>query len=129
MAMSYCGTPLNMTPQALDNTEYDISGDVWALGIIVYELFCGFPPFTGYSKDNLAYNVRKGNWGVPKNVKMSLSCLDFINKCLQFEPKSRIRANQLLDHPFIKDEISEETLSLKSSVFQDNPFEMLTGAD
>jgi hypothetical protein len=49
---------------------------------MTYEMLVGFAPFTGYSAPNLLQNVKKGDWKIPKNINISLPCLDFLNKCL-----------------------------------------------
>lgn len=90
MAKSYCGTPLNMAPQVLNNEEYGLKADIWSLGTMIYELLVGFPPFTGTSATNLAHNVKKGKYGIPKSLNISMSCLDFIDKCLKAEPSKRM---------------------------------------
>ena len=87
---SYCGTPLNMAPQILNNEEYDLKADIWSLGTLVYEMLVGFPPFTGTDVRNLAQNLNRGNYRIPKSLKVSLTCLNFIDACLKANPHKRI---------------------------------------
>lgn len=42
-----CGTPLNMPPEVLKGQAYNNQVDVWALGVVFFELLTGFTPFTG----------------------------------------------------------------------------------
>ena len=101
---SYCGTPLNMAPQILFGNCYDQKADIWSLGTMVYEMLVGFSPFTGYSASNLAHNIQKGNYGIPKNVSLSMSCLYFINDTLKLEPEKRISHEDLPFHQFLTDD-------------------------
>ena len=39
------GTPLYMSPELVQEMPYDHTADLWSLGIIIYELFTGQPPF------------------------------------------------------------------------------------
>jgi serine/threonine protein kinase len=116
MATSYCGTPLNMAPEIINGRHYDTKVDIWSLGTMIYELLVGFAPFTGVDPYDLANNVNAGNYGVPKNIKLSLKCLDLLHKCLQFEPKKRAGHKELLLHPFLEvDEIDSEKIDLSVS--------------
>ena len=49
MSNSFCGTPEYVSPEMLDGTGHDKTLDWWAVGILIYELLAGIPPF--YSKD------------------------------------------------------------------------------
>jgi len=42
---TYCGTPLYLSPEMLKNSGYDEKIDIWAIGIIAYELKFGSAPF------------------------------------------------------------------------------------
>ena len=90
----------------------------------MFEILMGFTPFTGKSVEDLENTINKGKYGVPKEVKISLNCLDLLNKCLQFKPKKRISHKELLDHPFFNEEKSKEKILLCSSVCNDKPFEI-----
>jgi len=46
---SVCGTPEYMSPEILQETGHDFAADWWSLGIVIYELATGDPPFS--SKD------------------------------------------------------------------------------
>uniref|UniRef100_A0A8C6T8N3 non-specific serine/threonine protein kinase n=1 Tax=Neogobius melanostomus TaxID=47308 RepID=A0A8C6T8N3_9GOBI len=40
-----CGTPTYVAPEILLETGYGVPVDVWALGVLLYIVLCGFPPF------------------------------------------------------------------------------------
>jgi serine/threonine-protein kinase ULK/ATG1 len=77
-----CGTPLYMAPEIIKGQKYNSKVDVWSLGAVFYEMVTGFSPFTGNSKEDLKKNLEKGNYMFPKNIRMSLEGLEFLNCCL-----------------------------------------------
>uniref|UniRef100_A0AAX7T1C9 Doublecortin-like kinase 3 n=1 Tax=Astatotilapia calliptera TaxID=8154 RepID=A0AAX7T1C9_ASTCA len=48
-----CGTPTYVAPEILCETGYGVAVDVWALGVILYILVCGFPPFRSRNRDQV----------------------------------------------------------------------------
>ena len=96
-----CGTPLNMAPEILKGARYDHKVDVWSLGTVFYEMLTGFSPFTGMNKDDLKRNLEKGNYHFPKHLKLSLEGLDFLNNCLQYDPKDRLSWDELMKHSYL----------------------------
>jgi serine/threonine-protein kinase ULK/ATG1 len=115
MTKSYCGTPLNMAPEIMNGKYYNTKVDIWSLGTMMYELLVGFSPFTGIDPHDLADRVNQGDYGVPKNIKLSLKCLEFLHKCLQFDPSKRLSHKDLLLHPFLEEDDESETINLSVS--------------
>ncbi len=72
LAETNCGTPLLMAPEILDGKLYGHKADVWSLGCLFYEMLTGFPPFTGHDIGSLKANLRKGDYQIPKTIRLSI---------------------------------------------------------
>jgi serine/threonine protein kinase len=113
-----CGTPNYVAPEVLLNEGYDASVDMWSIGVILYILLCGFPPFYSENTPELFEQIINGSYDFPSPYwdKVSLSARDLITKLLQVDPKKRFTPDQCLSHPWIKNlttnkEIRTEVIS------------------
>jgi serine/threonine-protein kinase ULK2 len=79
LAKTQCGSPLFMAPEILKGSAYDSKVDVWSLGTMFYEMLTGFAPFTGNNKRELEQAIERGDYWMPKDVKLSLEGLSFLN--------------------------------------------------
>jgi serine/threonine protein kinase len=50
---TYCGTPFYLSPEILKGHKYDEKVDLWAIGILAYELLLGKSPFEIYDYEDL----------------------------------------------------------------------------
>ena len=123
LAYSILGNPLNMDPgilKKLDKNEknkdygYDQKADIWGLGTICYEMLIGKSTFDSESMKELLNKVERGNYFLPSNL--SKEVVSFLNGMIQYEPKKRLNAEQLLNHRFLKRPYSELTkINLKEA--------------
>eukprot|EP01018_Ginkgo_biloba_P025292 Gb_39000 [translate_table: standard] len=100
--LQYRGTPLWMAPEVVKQGEQGPPSDIWSLGCTVVEMATGRPPWTNASHPLVAM-YRIACTDVVPEMPQSLSpqCRDFIDKCLQRDPKQRWSSDQLLKHPFL----------------------------
>lgn len=99
-----CGTPNYVAPEVLLNEGYDSSVDMWSIGVILYILLCGFPPFYSENTPELFEQIINGSYDFPSPYwdKVSSSAKDLVTKLLQVDPKRRFTPEQVLSHPWIK---------------------------
>jgi serine/threonine protein kinase len=64
------GSPLYMSPEQMQSSrDVDARSDIWALGVILYELVTGSPPFTADTMPELVLRVVQGDLPVPVRVR------------------------------------------------------------
>ncbi|XP_010245992.1 PREDICTED: serine/threonine-protein kinase TIO [Nelumbo nucifera] len=99
------GTPLYMAPELVREQPYNHTADLWSLGVILYELFVGQPPFYTNSVYALIRHIIKDPVKYPDN--MSPNFKSFLKGLLNKVPQSRLTWPALLEHPFVKESSDE----------------------
>lgn len=101
-AVTVIGTPGYLPPEVCNNRPYGIKADVWALGVVLYELLALEAPFQGV---NLAALVVKIVTTEPAPVSAKFygeEIRGLITKCLQKKPDSRPSADELMALPVVR---------------------------
>ncbi|KAL6425910.1 hypothetical protein ACFW04_008906 [Cataglyphis niger] len=100
-----CGTPTYVAPEILAETGYGLKIDVWAAGVILYILLCGFPPFVSVEneQEELFERILSGQYEFtsPYWDTVSDSAKQLISNMLQAQPELRFSAEDVLDHPWL----------------------------
>jgi len=105
------GTENYYSPEMYKNEGYDKRIDIWAIGVLLFELLCGYPPF---QSNNLKENIQ--NIKIKWPDKINFLAKDLISKILKYNPEERLTLKEILNHNFIKNIIpnAEEKLILPS---------------
>lgn len=107
-----CGTPTYVAPEIIAETGYGLKVDVWAAGVITYILLCGFPPFR--SENNLQEDLfdqilaGKLEFPAPYWDNITDSAKELISQMLQVNVEARCTAGEILSHPWVSDDASQE---------------------
>ena len=110
LAHSFCGTAEYLSPEMLTGEGHDHTVDWWTLGILLYEMLVGIPPFFNRNKHKMYFMIKEHNVTFPKlekhNIHVSDEAADLINKLLMKKKDLRIGAKggvkEILEHEFFK---------------------------
>eukprot|EP00931_Biecheleriopsis_adriatica_P063636 TRINITY_DN3857_c0_g2_i1.p1 TRINITY_DN3857_c0_g2~~TRINITY_DN3857_c0_g2_i1.p1 ORF type:complete len:489 (-),score=150.85 TRINITY_DN3857_c0_g2_i1:44-1510(-) len=96
------GTPYYVAPQVLAG-KYDHQADMWSLGVIMYVMLCGYPPFYGDTDEEVLEKVRNGQLKFEKSdwKKVSADAQTLIKNLLKMNPTDRFTAQQALNDTWI----------------------------
>ena len=60
-----CGTPGYVAPEVLGGKGYDYQCDFWSIGVILYVLLCGYPPFYEETNEELFDKIKNADFDFP----------------------------------------------------------------
>ena len=117
LMIDHCGTPGYISPEIYKNKGYEgFQCDIWSAGVTLYYMLSGNQPFRAYSIKEMEIKVIKGEFEEIKDISNEAN--DLIKKMLVVDPEKRIKINEILNHPWLKNEDVENRKNLK--LFTDN---------
>jgi calcium-dependent protein kinase len=108
------GSPLYMSPEALQGNVYTAKNDIWSLGVILYEMLHGKAPWACTNEKQLIEEISKGSVSLLKGLSEDLK--DFIRRCLVSEEGKRMSPRELGSHPFVARIVTDAIPALKRAV-------------
>ena len=118
----FVGSSYYIAPEVIKE-KYDESCDVWSIGVVMYIILTGVPPFNGKDEDSILNQVSSGKYDttIDSFVKLSENAKDLIKKLLKFNPKERITARDAINHPWFQ---TKEFLNTYQRINTVNPFDV-----
>ena len=95
------GTLYYMAPEVL-MVDYDEKCDIWSIGVVLFILLSGYPPFDGDEDKEIQKKIIIGDYKLHGPIWESISeeAKDLIRKMLTYDPVERISAVLALEHPW-----------------------------
>ena len=96
------GTLHFLAPEIVNenNNGYSLEVDIWAIGIIMYNLLTGDYPFKDSDNNKLYEKILRSDFDFPENIKISEAAKDLIRQILKKDPRKRPNLVQILYHDF-----------------------------
>jgi len=116
--MTSCGSPGYVAPEILTAESYDKSVDMWSVGVILYILLSGYPPFYADSAPALFKKIMDVKYDFDDSVwdDISDTAKDLIRNLLVKDPAKRFTARQCLTHAWITGKAkTKPTLQMKKA--------------
>lgn len=113
-----CGTPGYVAPEILEGTKYDERADMWSVGVILYILLGGYPPFIESTQRDLFRKIRKGEYEFHEEYwgTVSRDAKELIRSLLTVDATKRLTARKALKNNWILGsdaELAKNSLNLE----------------
>ncbi|KAL6620779.1 hypothetical protein ACP70R_035918 [Stipagrostis hirtigluma subsp. patula] len=99
------GSAYYVAPEVL-RRRYGAEADIWSAGVILYILLSGVPPFWAENEDGIFDAILRGHIDFTSDPwpSISNSAKDLVKKMLRQDPKERLTAAEILNHPWIRED-------------------------
>ncbi|KAF5775174.1 putative protein kinase CAMK-CDPK family [Helianthus annuus] len=99
------GSAYYIAPEVLKR-KYGPEIDIWSIGVMLYILLCGVPPFWAESEHGIFNAILRGYVDFTSDPWPTISpqAKDLVRKMLNSDPKQRLTAQEVLCHPWIKED-------------------------
>lgn len=111
--LTFCGTFDYLSPEMLENEPHDKGVDLWAAGVLVFEMLTGRPPFQASSQVKLVNRIVKVDFQVPSS--MPPLAADLVKSLLKRNPSERLDLKEAITHPWVCLHVPGTSLELSQS--------------
>jgi len=101
LATTACGTPNYVAPEIIAGKGYSKEVDLWSIGVIIYTLIIGKPPFETSDVKTTYKRIRMNAYNFPDTGTISDSARDLITKILNNDPTKRPTVDEILQHEWM----------------------------
>ncbi|CAD8139178.1 unnamed protein product [Paramecium pentaurelia] len=101
LTFTICGSPAYLAPEVLNNSGISKSTDVYQIGLLLYEMLTGYPPFYTRDINILIKRIKTEQITIPNNI--SKEARDLLSQILKQSAFERISIEQIKQHNFFKD--------------------------
>jgi len=96
------GTPLYMAPEIFLEKQYTEKGDLWSVGVILYQMLTGTQPFKAESVIELVTNIQRSEMSWPAGFTVSPNVKDLVTNLLVKTPQLRMSWAEFFMHPCLQ---------------------------
>jgi serine/threonine protein kinase len=98
---TFCGTIDYMAPEIVNSNAYTYAIDIWSLGILLYELLHGRPPYVGKTEGQKITKIRNGE-PITFDGKLSDQVKHLVTNLLTYDQHKRPDMNFIFGHDWVK---------------------------